>query len=105
MYPPCQLTLDEVSPSVKAPRKTGRSGMSAACTALTAPNVIAAIKSPRIITLQPSTQLSGDYDLLTLINREAGDPDRNVFLDGPRPVWSALYPLGVRRRSDACRLV
>jgi hypothetical protein len=50
--------------------------MSAACTAPTDPNVAAAIKSLRIRMLQPSTQLGGDYDLLTLINREVRDADR-----------------------------
>jgi hypothetical protein len=52
--------------------------MSAACAPNAAPNIIAITKCPRIITLPPNPDLRGDYDLLTLINREAVGTDRKM---------------------------
>jgi hypothetical protein len=45
------LTLALVRPSVKLPRRNGRSGISAACAPVTAPHIIATSKNRRIATL------------------------------------------------------
>jgi hypothetical protein len=63
------VDLGEVRLSVRAPRKIGRSGISAALAPDTAPNITAAATTtPRISTLQ-STPTCSDHRLLTLINR------------------------------------
>ena len=50
-----QLTLALLNPSVKLPRRNGKSGISAACAPLTAPHITATSNNRRIATLHQHT--------------------------------------------------